>query len=286
MDNADSHPPTQPPLARPTELPANLLQLLDIVEQLRAPQGCPWDRKQTAQSLIPYLLEETYEVIESIEASDQQGLQEELGDLLLHVLFQSQLAQEQGIFTLDDSIRAISNKLIRRHPHVFGNLVHNDTTAINQHWETAKQREKGRDSLLDGVPNTLPALTRSQRIQAKAASVGFDWRTISPVWDKIQEELAELQQACESQQAEAIEEEFGDLLFSLVNLGRFLNLDSEGTLRRSIAKFERRFHTIEAELKRRGQPIEKTSLEEMDEIWNQIRQQDKQVNTPLQNKRD
>ena len=259
------------PLERPTELHNHFQQLLAVVDRLRSEQGCPWDRAQTPASLIPYLLEETYEVIESIEADDPQALQEELGDLLLHILFQGRMAQEIGQFTIDDSVQAITAKLIRRHPHVFGDPSDDRPPTGQQPWEAAKQREKGRDSVLDGVPRTLPALTRARRLQEKAASVGFDWDQIASVWAKVGEELAELQAACRAADAEAIEEEFGDLLFSLVNLGRFLQLSPEDALRKGIAKFDRRFRTIERELAQRGRRVEEASLEEMETIWNRLR---------------
>ncbi|MCZ6875938.1 MAG: nucleoside triphosphate pyrophosphohydrolase [bacterium] len=278
---AEPTPPPQP-LKRPAELNEHFQQLLSVVDRLRSEQGCPWDRQQTPQSLIPYLLEEAYEVIESIEANDQPALQEELGDLLLHILFQGRIAQESGQFTIDDSVQAITAKLIRRHPHVFGDQNDQTVSEIRQHWETAKQQEKGRDSVLDGVPRTLPALTRALRMQGKAASVGFDWPTIEPVWGKVHEELAELQAACDEAHAAHIEEEFGDLLFSLVNLGRFLRLSPEEALRKAIGKFERRFHAIEQELASRGLRPDQASLEEMDAIWNRLRRQPQvaEPNTP------
>jgi tetrapyrrole methylase family protein/MazG family protein len=256
------------------QLSAHFRRLVAIVEHLRSPQGCPWDRTQTPQSLLPYLLEEVYEVMESIEDGNDQGLKEELGDLLLHVLLQSRMAQEAGHFTLDDTIRAITEKLIRRHPHVFGAQPVRDAAAVQQHWEAAKQREKGRRSLLDGLPRALPALLHACRVQEKAASVGFDWDDIVPVWAKVAEELAELQEAYQTQQTKAVEEEFGDLLFTLVNLGRFLHLHPETALRKATAKFERRFRGVEDELTRRGRRLEDASLEEMDAIWNRFRQQE------------
>ena len=271
MTAADHHQPTPAPGA---ELAEHFLQLLAIVDRLRSPQGCPWDRQQTPQSLIPYLLEETYEVIESIEEGNYNGLKEELGDLLLHILFQGQLAQEHGRFTLADSIQTISEKLVRRHPHVFGDAQRQDEADINRNWEAEKQREKGRDSLLDGVPRSLPALTRARRVQEKAASAGFDWPSIAPVWDKVSEEMEELRRACAAGNTGDIEEEFGDVLFSLVNLSRFLHLNAEGSMRQAIAKFERRFHGIEAVLAKRGRRLEEADLEEMDAIWNELRQQE------------
>src|SRR5437867_4810935 len=248
-----------------------LLQLVALVERLRSEQGCPWDRQQTPTSLIPYMLEEAYEVIESIEADDPQALKEELGDLLLHIVFQSRIAEEQQQFTLAASIQTVVEKLIRRHPHVFGDAPVQDTAEVRQRWEAAKQREKGRQSLLDGVPRTLPALTRARRVQEKAASVGFDWPDIAAVWAKVNEELEELQTAHAAADPAAIAEEFGDVLFSLVNLGRFLHLSAEDALRQAIAKFEHRFRGIEQELARRGRRLDEASLAEMDAIWDSFR---------------
>ena len=256
---------------------ALLLELMAVVERLRSEQGCPWDRQQTAQSLLPYLLEETYEVMESVSADDAAALREELGDLLLHVVFQGSLASEAGTFTLADSIRAVIHKLVRRHPHVFGDQPTADTTVIRQRWEAAKQREKGRASLLDGVPRTLPALNRARRLQEKASSVGFDWQQADDVWAKVAEELGELQEACATGDKGAMQEEFGDVLFSLVNLGRFLRLSGEDALRQAIGKFEQRFRGIEQELKRRGRRIEDATLDEMDGIWNRLRREGKHV---------
>ena len=270
---AAEHASAPGPLTRPAEVSAYFLRVLTLMDRLRSEQGCPWDREQTPKSLIPYLLEETYEVIESIEAGDVQALKEELGDLLLHIVFQGCMAQEAGQFTIADSLQALAEKLVRRHPHVFGDQSVDGASEVRQRWEAAKQREKGRQSLLDGVPRTLPALTRAQRIQEKAAAVGFDWPTIAPVWEKVAEELAELRTACAAGDDAAIAEEFGDLLFALVNLGRFLQLSAEETLRKAIDKFERRFHGIEQELAQRGCRLEDASLAEMGEIWNRLRRQ-------------
>ena len=262
---------SQPPSGHPTPLEESFLRLVAIVERLRSEQGCPWDRQQTPASLIPYMLEETYEVIESIEAEDHQALKEELGDVLLHIVFQSRIAEEQQQFTLAESIQAVVDKLIRRHPHVFSDVRVQDTAEIRQRWESAKQREKGRESLLDGVPRTLPALTRARRVQEKAAAVGFDWPEIAAVWAKVNEELEELRVAHAAADPEGIAEEFGDVLFSLVNLGRFLHLSAEDTLRQAIAKFEHRFRGIEQELARRGRRLDEASLAEMDAIWDSFR---------------
>jgi MazG family protein len=221
------------------------------------------------------MLEETYEVIESIEADDHQALKEELGDVLLHIVFQSRIAEEQQQFTLAESIQAVVDKLIRRHPHVFSDVRVQDTAEIRQRWESAKQREKGRESLLDGVPRTLPALTRARRVQEKAAAVGFDWPEIAAVWAKVNEELEELRVAHAAADPEAIAEEFGDVLFSLVNLGRFLHLSAEDTLRQAITKFEHRFRGIEQELARRGRRLDEASLAEMDAIWDSFRRRER-----------
>jgi tetrapyrrole methylase family protein/MazG family protein len=248
-----------------------LMELLVVLKKLRSPEGCPWDKEQTTRSLIPYLLEETYEVIESIERNDYQALREELGDLLLHVLFQAEIAEEQGWFTLEECMASLSRKLIERHPHVFAGQQAEGAFHAKMNWEAIKQNAKHRSSRLDGVPRQLPALTRARRIQEKAAHAGFDWHDIEPVWGKVQEELSELQRAHQNADQDAIEEELGDLLFSLVNLGRFLGLSAEEALRRTIGKFEYRFRNIEQELKARGKTPEEATLEEMDEIWNRYR---------------
>ena len=258
-------------------LAEKFLRLISVVERLRSEDGCPWDRKQTPQSLLPYLLEETYEVMESVTADDAEALQEELGDLLLHVVFQGCLAQEAGRFTLDDCLNTVTRKLTRRHPHVFGDRQVEGTADVRRRWEAEKQREKGRASLLDGVPRTLPALNRARRMQEKAASVGFDWPQVAGVWAKVMEEIQELKTACAADDAAAMQEEFGDVLFSLVNLGRFLQLSGEDALRQSVNKFEQRFRGIEQELARRGRSIEEATLEEMDGIWNRLRREGKHV---------
>ena len=258
-------------------LAEEFLRLISVVERLRSEDGCPWDRKQTPQSLLPYLLEETYEVMESVTADDAEALQEELGDLLLHVVFQGCLAQEAGRFTLDDCLNAVTRKLTRRHPHVFGDQQVEGTADVRRRWEAEKQREKGRASLLEGVPRTLPALNRARRMQEKAASVGFDWPQVAGVWAKVMEEIQELKAACAAEDAAAMQEEFGDVLFSMVNLGRFLQLSGEDALRQSVNKFEQRFRGIEQELARRGRSIEEATLEEMDGIWNRLRREGKHV---------
>jgi len=248
------------------------IELLEILRKLRAPEGCSWDKEQTSETLIPYLLEETYEIIEAIEEGDVETLKEELGDLSLHILFQAELARESGKFDIFDSLRYISEKLIQRHPHVFdNNNSKQSTNDMNKSWEDAKQKEKQRNNILDGVPKNLPALLRARRIQEKAANVGFDWRELSPVLDKIDEEVAELKEAVASKDQDNIKDEMGDVFFSLVNLSRFLNINPEEALRMNISKFETRFAQVEKELKKRGKNLTDSTLEEMDEIWNVVK---------------
>jgi len=248
------------------------IELLEVLRKLRAPEGCPWDRKQTSESLVPYLLEETYEIIEAIEEGDVETLKEELGDLSLHILFQAELARESGKFNISDSLKHISEKLIRRHPHVFNkNNSKQSIDDINKSWETEKQKEKQRNNILDGVPKNLPALIRARRIQEKAANVGFDWDDKQPILDKIDEEVAELKEAITLKDPENIKDEIGDVLFSMVNLSRFLDINPEDALRMTISKFETRFAQVEKELKKRGKSLTDSTLEEMDEIWNLVK---------------
>ena len=248
------------------------IELLEVLRKLRAPGGCPWDREQTSQSLVPYLLEETYEIIEAIEDGNIDSLKEELGDLSLHILFQAELARESEQFDIADSLKLITEKLIHRHPNVFEkNNGEQTDTDINQSWETAKQKEKKRENILDGVPKNLPALIRARRIQEKAANVGFDWKELPPVLDKVDEEIAELKEAVTLKDHKNIKDELGDLLFSLVNLSRFLDINPESALRMTISKFETRFAQVEKELKKRGKSFSDSNLKEMDEIWNAVK---------------
>ena len=250
---------------------ADFQKLIDVLESLLAPGGCEWDRKQTHQSLVPYLLEETHEVIEAIEKGDMNSLKEELGDLMLHVLFQAKLAETEGHFNISDSLKDISEKLIRRHPQVFND----DKSSLdnNLSWEQAKKKEKKRDSVLDGVPLSLPTLTRARRIQEKASSVGFDWKEIKPIWSKVHEEISELSEAITLEQKDKIQDEMGDVLFSVVNLARFLDIDPEASLRQTIRKFESRFKKVEKSFENSEQ-MTKASLNQMDKIWNQAKQEE------------
>ena len=245
--------------------------LLNIVRQLRGPDGCPWDKEQTHESLLPYFLEEAYEVIEGVEAGDMNSLKEELGDVLLHVVFQADIAQNNSEFTIEDSLNHVNKKLVRRHPHVFGDKKVDAAFHAKQNWESAKHKEKKRKSRLDGVPETLPALTRAQRIQEKASYTGFDWEKIEQVWEKIHEEIQELKEAQSNGNKYHIEEEIGDVIFSIVNLARFLNISAESALRKTNRKFLTRFKDVETELKKRGKEVEDSNLEEMDEIWNTVK---------------
>jgi len=254
----------------PDSLLTEFEYIIRIVKTLRAPDGCPWDAAQTHASLIPYLLEEAYEVIESIEENDLNKLREELGDLLLHIVFQADIAESENQFTLTDSIRSINQKLIRRHPHVFGNVAVQSIAEIKKNWEEIKLRE-GRHSLMDGLPQKLPSLLQAQRVQLRAAEIGFDWSQMEDVWRKVEEETGELRQAIDAADPEQIRAEFGDLLFALVNLSRFLNINAEDALRAAVKKFIRRFRALEEVFAARGQTLRNATLAEMDTVWEAVK---------------
>ena len=243
-------------------------RLVEIMKRLRGPNGCPWDKEQTSQTLKPYLIEEAYEVIDAIDSQDDANLAEELGDVLLQVVFHAQIATDENRFTIEDVAQSIADKLVRRHPHVFGNTTAETPDQVVQNWEAIKVEEKkektGQESALSGVPRHLPALLRAYHIQKKAARVGFDWDKTEEVIEKVAEEVRELQNAHTQQEKQ---EEFGDLLFSLVNLARFLQIDPEEALTQTIAKFQNRFTYIEAELKKNEQTPQDATLEEMDALW-------------------
>ena len=243
------------------------VDLVNIVEKLRSPEGCPWDKEQTHESLLPYFLEEAYEVIESVELKDWETLKEELGDVLLHILLQAKIADETNKFNISDSLEGINNKLVNRHPHVFGDDNIDASVEAKQNWEDIKHVEKKRKSRLDGVPNKLPALVRAQRLQEKASYAGFDHDNIEDAWEKLNEELNELKSAQEKKDIENIKEEIGDVLFSVVNLSRFFDIPAEDMLRNTNRKFITRFQTIERELKEKGKKLENSNLEEMEKIW-------------------
>jgi XTP/dITP diphosphohydrolase len=239
--------------------------LVKIVKILR--KECPWDRKQTHESIKDNLIEEAYEVVDAIDTGNFDELKKELGDVLLHVIFHSNMADETNTFSIGDVIFSIQEKLIRRHPHVFGDDIVNDENQVAENWENIKLKE-GKESILGGIPNPLPALIRAQRMQEKAANVGFDWPDAIQVLKKLEEELYEFKQVLEEENQQKSHEEFGDLLFSLVNLGRFFDLNAEDSLRSTNRKFIRRFQYIEEQLKQEGKHVSEVDLEEMDKHWN------------------
>ena len=242
-------------------------RLVDIMARLRAPDGCPWDREQSFDTIKPYLLEETYEVMEAIDARDFPGLAEELGDLMLQAVFFAQMATDEGRFTINDSLDAISEKLIRRHPHVFGTGSADTADDVKRRWEEIKSEEKARkgaapQGLLDSVPRKLPALVEAQQIASKAAGAGFDWENADQVIEKLDEELRELRVAREGGDRAEMEDEIGDLLFVIVNLARFLKVDPEQALRKTNAKFRRRFAYVESHT-----PIPGSTIDQMEAQW-------------------
>jgi len=252
-------------------------RLMEIMRKLRGPGGCPWDAEQSHDSLKRYLLEEAYEVIEAIDAKDPVHLKEELGDLLLQPIFHAAIAEEKGEFTMDDILDAISEKLIRRHPHVFGGETIESSAAQVQNWEKIKKEEKGaeRRSALSGVPPGLPALMQAQKITEKAARVGFDWEHTDQVFAKVMEELHEFEEAMLSGDEQEMEAELGDLLFATVNLGRFLSIDPEEALRKTIRRFTTRFCHVEQSLHARGMAMQSATLEEMDLLWEEAKKLEK-----------
>jgi nucleoside triphosphate diphosphatase len=267
---------------------SDIARLIEIMAALRTPvTGCPWDLEQDFASIAPYTLEEAYEVVDAIERGALADLRDELGDLLLQVVFHARMAEEQGTFAFPDVVEAITKKLIRRHPHVFGNTKELSPEQVKALWDTIKNEEKierraEREKLglpaeshetgfLGGIPTALPALTRAQKLTTKAAKVGFDWPEAIQVIEKIHEELEEVKEASSSGDRDHIEDEIGDLLFSVTNLARHYGIDPEGALRRTNAKFERRFGSIEHALKRQGRDLNEASLEEMEELWVQAK---------------
>jgi len=243
-------------------------RLCDIMHKLRAPGGCPWDAEQSHASLVEYLIEEAYEVAEAVEAGQDDDLVKELGDVLLQVVFHSEIAEEEARFRIEDVLEAVSEKMISRHPHVFGDGALKDSRAVIEQWDRLKREERGTDSgLLDGIPTSLPALLRAQRLQSRAAGVGFDWEKSEDILDKIHEEVSELEEAGAQDDQQKREEEFGDLLFALVNWSRFSGLNSEMALQRANRKFCERFNYIEGALKKKGSNVESANLEEMDALW-------------------
>ena len=250
-------------------------ELVEIMARLRGEDGCPWDREQTSESIKPYLIEETYEVLEAIDEQDPAKLREELGDLMLQVVFHAQMAEEGGAFGITGVLAGINDKLRRRHPHVFGDVKADTAQEVLFNWEQIKhaERREAQASLLDGVPRELPALLRAHRLQEKASRVGFDWKEAQAVFRKVEEELGELRDAMEGQVSEHMEAELGDLLFALVNLSRFIAVNPEEALRKTIARFIGRFRYIEEELTRRGRSLRQATLQEMDDLWEKAKSQ-------------
>src|SRR5215475_12484890 len=250
----------------------NFGKLCGIVTKLRAPDGCPWDREQTNQSLLPALIEEAYETAEAARAHDDAHFREELGDLLLLVVMHTQIARENGRFGIEEVLGHVSDKLIRRHPHVFGTSEARDAGAVLKQWEAIKREEKKADlHYLASLPKALPALVRAQKAQSKAARVNFDWTALWDVIAKVEEELGETKEAIQSGPQEKIEDEIGDLLFAVVNLARKCKIDAESALQSATNKFVARFSQLEDELKMRGKKLGDVDLAEMDVIWNEIK---------------
>ncbi len=246
--------------------------LIKIMAALRGEKGCPWDREQTSESLKPFIVEEAYEVLEAIDERNPEAVKEELGDLLFQIVFQCRIAQEKGEFGMSDVIEKISRKMIARHPHVFGDADYKTSAEVLVRWEAQKKLEgKQRESLLEGVPRTLPSLLRAHRLQDRAARVGFDWDKVDDVMKKLDEEIAEFKEAMEKKQEDEIEEELGDVLFMLVNLSRFIGVNPEDALRKTISKFISRFRYIEMAAADSGRKLTDMTLAEMDALWDEAK---------------
>jgi len=255
--------------------PSAFNKLCEIVAKLRAPGGCPWDREQTHESLLPQLMEEAYEVAGAVRAKDDANFREELGDLLLLIVMHAEIAQETGRFKIDNVIGDVTEKLIRRHPHVFGTSDARDSGAVLKQWESIKRAEKASKHYLDNLPEGLPALMRAQKAQSKVARINFDWSEPGEVIAKVEEELSETKQAIASQDGEAMENEIGDLLFAVVNLARKCKLDAESALQTATDKFVARFNRLEDALRAQGKRLGDVDLAELDAIWKQIKEMTK-----------
>ena len=261
------------PLPIPSDQLPPFERLRAVVHCLRAPGGCPWDREQTHESLIPHIIEEAYEVADAIHSGDAEHIADELGDLLLQPVLQAEIASETGAFDIDKVASMITEKLIRRHPHVFGDSNADTSDAVLTQWDAIKQTEKGNQptSVLHGISSGLPSLMRAQKLQKKASKVGFDWPTAEPVLEKIREETAELAEAMKESDPAALLHEVGDLLFSVVNLARKLGIDAESALAATNARFTRRFEGVEASLLAQGKRIHEATLPEMDAAWDAVK---------------
>lgn len=261
------------------DLNTSFLRLVNIMDDLR--EKCPWDKKQTIQTLRHMTIEETYELVDAITDEDWNGIKEELGDLLLHIVFYAKIGKEKERFSLDEVINGICEKLISRHPHIYGEIKVNDEEDVKRNWEKLKLKE-GKKSILSGVPKSLPSTVKAMRLQEKAKQVGFEWENKDQVWEKVDEEIGELKSAIQNWQShdgknldqyhKKVEEEFGDVIFSLINYARFLQVDAENALEITNKKFIRRFTAMEEEATKTGKKLTEMTLVEMDEIWNQIKQ--------------
>lgn len=246
-------------------------RLLEIMDDLR--EKCPWDRKQTLQTLRQQTIEELYELTDAITGEDWKAIKEELGDLLLHIVFYAKIGSEQKQFDINDVINGVCDKLIHRHPHIYGDVKVENEEQVKQNWEQLKLKE-GKKSVLSGVPQSLPALIKAMRLQEKAKQVGFEWEHASQVWDKVKEEMGELEETFQSGNQQEMEDEFGDVLFSLVNYSRFLKIDAENALERTNKKFIRRFQQMEVAAAANGKRLGELTLDEMDAIWNQVKKEE------------
>ncbi|MEE8185336.1 MAG: nucleoside triphosphate pyrophosphohydrolase [Thermodesulfobacteriota bacterium] len=252
----------------------SLTELASIMERLLGPDGCPWDREQTIESLVPYIIEEAYEVISAIDEGSSEMLKEELGDLLFQIIFICQITKERSEFDINDVISASVEKMVRRHPHVFGDTTAETSEDVLLNWSRIKRMEKnGREGsgYLSGIPEHLPALLKAHKVSEKVSRVGFDWKNIDNVFQKVDEEIAEFKAAFHKKDLKEMEEEIGDILFTLVNVSRFLDINPEDALRKTIGKFITRFHLLEAELKEMSKEFSTTSPEEMEELWDRVK---------------
>ncbi len=252
-------------------------ELVSLMHTLRGPNGCPWDRDQTLGSLKPFIIEESYEVVDAIDRDDRPSLQEELGDFLLQAVFVAEITREEGSFDIEDAITAIHDKLVRRHPHVFGDVEARDAEQVLVNWEKLKNEERKAEnkSLLAGVPQSLPALLKASRLTEKAARVGFDWRRAEDVFAKIEEEIGELREAVAEKESSRIHDEVGDLLFTIANIARKLDVNAEEALQTANRKFRRRFESMERAVRARGRNLDQLTLEEMDALWDEAKAQER-----------
>lgn len=260
-------------MREPEKINEELEKLILLIKKLRAPDGCPWDKKQKKEDIGKYILEEAYEVVESLEAENRENLREELGDLLFQILFLAEMAEECGEFSLSSIMTAIHEKMIRRHPHVFGERKVTSVEEVKENWQQIKNKERSKNggNLFSGIPRSLPALKRAQKITAAAAVYGFDWSQTNDVLKKVEEEICEFKAALNGGNSNKMEEEMGDMIFSLVNLCRFVHVDAETALTQTTNKFLQRFSYINRELTARGKKIDEASLEEMDALWEEAK---------------